>query len=151
MKRRTFLQAASAAVATPALPIAANAAPVVAAAPAAAAQPYIWAEFVARVHNSASPAMFQRLLKLDEATANGVYRELLRDKVITAPDAFGISKAARPYPHPPLKAGGAKPGKISRAKPKVEKAFAKDPSRAEKGQEAEVVEQENEATGEIPT
>lgn len=106
MKRRTFLQGLSAAATAPLIPAGALAQGARSAGMAAAAtQPYLWAEFVARVHDRASPAIFERLLKLDSDTARRVYAELLRDKVLTAPDAFGLSRAANPYPQVHVSAG----------------------------------------------
>lgn len=111
MKRRHLLQGLFALISLPALPLrAATAATATTAATGAAgmagSQAYLWAEFVTRVHNRASPAMLERLLKIDADTAARVYGELLRDNVITAPDAFGLSRATNPYPQARVVAGG---------------------------------------------
>lgn len=117
MKRRRFLQGLTAAASLPALPLpaatvfggatgAAGASGAAAATGVAGAQTYLWAEFVARVHDRASPAMLERLLKIDAGTARRVYGELLRDNIITAPDAFGLSRATNPYPNARVMAGG---------------------------------------------
>lgn len=121
MKRRSFLQGLSAAAATPMVPGGALARMTTSGGMAAAsAQPYLWAEFISRVHNRASPAMFERLLKLDGDTARRVYGELLRDNVVTAPDAFGLSRAANPYPQAHVTAGMRSSATTSQPAPKKE-------------------------------
>ena len=100
MKRRTFLTNLAATAALPFVPMKALAAAAPTAATASMEQPYLWASFITRVHNNASPAMLQRLLKLDEGMANRVYSELIKNNVVTSPNAYGISRAVNPFPQP---------------------------------------------------
>ena len=121
MKRRSFLQSLAAAATLPALPFKALAS----AAPTAAAldQPYLWATFVSRVHNNCSPAKLQRLLKMDEGTAKAVYSELIKNNVITPPNAYGFSQAVNPYPQATMLNNApktvAKTVETQRVKPKL--------------------------------
>lgn len=100
MKRRTFLTNLAATAALPLVPFKALAAAAPTAAAASMEQPYLWASFITRVHNNASPSMLQRLLKLDEGMAKQVYSELIKNNVVTSPNAYGISKAVNPFPQP---------------------------------------------------
>ncbi len=100
MKRRTFLTNLAATAALPLVPMKALAAATPGAAAASIEQPYLWASFITRVHNNASPSMLQRLLKLDEGVAKQVYAELVKNNVVTTPNAYGISRAVNPYPQP---------------------------------------------------
>lgn len=100
MKRRTFLTNLAATAALPMMPLKALAGAAPAAAVASMEQPYLWASFITRVHNNASPAMLQRLLKLDEGMASRVYSELVKNNVVNSPNAYGISRAVNPFPQP---------------------------------------------------
>jgi hypothetical protein len=100
MKRRTFLTNLAATAALPLVPMQALASAAPTAAAASLEQPYLWASFITRVHNNASPSMLQRLLKLDEGTAKQVYSELVKNNVVTSPNAYGISRAVNPFPQP---------------------------------------------------
>ena len=99
MNRRQFTQRLAALAATPLLPgstLAKAAAP--AAAPMHAfTHPYSWAAFVSRIHNKASPDMFKRQLSLSDEMAKQVYDTLIKENVITAPNAVGISQATQPF------------------------------------------------------
>jgi hypothetical protein len=99
MKRRAFLTNLAATAALPMVPFKALASTTPAAA-ASVQQPYLWASFITRVHNNASPSMLQRLLKLDEGVAKQVYSELVKNNVVTSPNAYGISRAVNPFPQP---------------------------------------------------
>lgn len=85
MKRRTFLTNLAATAALPMIPAKALAGMAPTAAAASMDQPYLWASFITRVHNNASPAMLQRLLKLDPSVATRVYSELVKNNVVTPP------------------------------------------------------------------
>ncbi len=100
MKRRTFLTNLAATAALPMIPVKALAGMAPTAAAASMDQPYLWASFITRVHNNASPAMLQRLLKLDPSVATRVYSELVKNNVVTPPNAYGISRAVNPFPQP---------------------------------------------------
>ena len=100
MKRRTFLTNLAATAAVPMMPMKALASVAPTAAAASMDQPYLWASFITRVHNNASPAMLQRLLKLDKSMASRVYSELVKNNVVTPPNAYGISRAVNPFPQP---------------------------------------------------
>lgn len=102
MKQRAFLTNLAATAALPMVALKSLAAAVPSAAAASIEQPYLWASFISRVHNNASPSMLQRLLKLDENVAQQVYSELINNNVITSPNAYGISRAVNPYPQPGL-------------------------------------------------
>ena len=102
MKRRTFLTNLAATATLPMMPLKALAGAAPVAAAASMEQPYLWASFITRVHNNASPSMLQRLLKLDEGMAKQVYSELLKNNVITTPNAYGLSQAVNPFPQPGL-------------------------------------------------
>ena len=98
MNRRQFTQRLAALAATPALPAGiATAATSAPAATATATQPYMWAAFVARVHDKASVQMFKRQLSLTDETATQVYNSLLNDGIISAPNAQGVSHAMNPF------------------------------------------------------
>ena len=98
MNRRQFTQRLAALATTPAIPTglatAATPAPVAA---ASVGQPYMWAAFIARVHDKASVQMFKRQLSLTDETAAQVYNSLLHDGIISAPNAHGISNAMNPF------------------------------------------------------
>lgn len=95
MNRRQFSQRLSALFAAPLIPKVALAAPALAA--TNTQQPYYWASFIARIHNKASPALFQRHLSLDAETANQIYRALIKDNVISPPNVHGVSNALNPF------------------------------------------------------
>jgi hypothetical protein len=98
MNRRQFTQRLAALAATPVLPT--SLATVAKAAPAVATsmeQPYLWASFVARIHDKASVSMLKRQLSLTDETAVQVYNSLVNDGVISAPNAQGISHAMNPF------------------------------------------------------
>ena len=121
MKRRNFLQSLAAATTLPALPLnaLAHAAPVA----ATSNQPYLWASFVARVHNNCSPAKLQRLLKMDETTAKAVYSELIKTNVITPPNAYGFSQAINPYPQATMLNSVAKPAITAQEPTHIKQGF----------------------------
>ena len=99
MKRRSFLKFFSAFASVPFLPGKAIAGTVqTAAAVKGIEQPYLWATFVSRVHNKSSPAMLQRLLKLEPDVAHAVYDRLIQNKIITTPNSWGLSQAINPFP-----------------------------------------------------
>ena len=120
MKRRSFLKSLTAFAAAPLVPAKALFAAPSTAAAATLEQPYLWASFITRVHNKASPDMLVRLLKLEPAVAQDVFQKMLSDQVISPPDAFGISRAVNPFPQftlssaPPATAPQAK---LSTAEP----------------------------------
>jgi hypothetical protein len=101
MNRRQFTHRLSALFATPLLPtpaLAGIASPI-----AAAARPlhhfkypYAWAAFTARAHGKASPEMFEKLLGLPTNQAKEAYAVLMRENVLSAPNALGISRALNP-------------------------------------------------------
>ncbi len=95
MNRRQFTQSLAALAAAPTLPAGALAK----AAPAVhlSQPPYCWAAFIARVHDKASPAMFKRQLGLSDDMAQNVFDTLLRERVITRPNAMGISQTVTPF------------------------------------------------------
>ena len=98
MNRRQFSQILSAFVATPL-------APVKALVPAAGAirplhtyqHPYCWAAFLARVHNRASPAMFQRHFNLSPAEAEDVMQVLVREDVVSMAGSSGVFNVTAPF------------------------------------------------------
>lgn len=100
MNRRQFTQRLAAIAATPAMP----AGMIGSTAAAAAARPlhqfqhpYSWAAFISRIHDKASPQMFKRHLALDDDTAKKVFDTLVRENVISAPNAMGLSHAMNPF------------------------------------------------------
>lgn len=91
MKRRTFTLGLGALFAAPAMPAAA-----IGASPAAPLTAHMTrAKLLARCHGSASPAMLGRLMKLDGATAQGVF-EMLQDQGVIARGLDGIARAVTP-------------------------------------------------------
>lgn len=95
MNRREFTKGLAAAGLTAAAPMPAIASSA-AAANTAKDSMYIWANFITRVHNKCSPEMLSRHLRLDAAHGARLYSQLLADGAISAPNAFGISKATEP-------------------------------------------------------
>ncbi len=95
MNRREFTKGLAAAGLTPALPLPSLAATGQAAV-AAKDSMYVWANFITRVHNKCSPEMLSRLLKVDAGHGAKLYAQLLADGAISAPNAYGISKATEP-------------------------------------------------------
>lgn len=125
MKRRSFLKNLAATAVLPAVPFKSLAAAAPTAAAATMDQPYLWASFVSRVHNKASPAMLQRLLKLEEGVAQRVFQDLVKNNVVSTPNAYGISHAINPYPQPGLSSIKPKPisseaGKMPKSELKIE-------------------------------
>lgn len=90
MERRSFTFGLGALFAAPALPIAA-AAPM----SAAITEKFATAKLLARCHDRASPEMLKRLMRLDDETANGLFR-LLKDRQVVAPSLDGITRAVNP-------------------------------------------------------
>jgi hypothetical protein len=98
MNRRQFTQSLAALAATPALPAQlASAATTVPAATASMGQPYLWAAFISRIHDKSSVQMLKRHLSLTDETATQVYKSLINDGVISAPNAQGVSHAMNPF------------------------------------------------------
>ena len=99
MNRRQFTQRLAALAATPALPasLATAATSATPTAAASAGQPHLWAAFVARVHDKASVQMFKRQLSLTDEVATQVYDTLLKDGIISMPNAQGVSHAMNPF------------------------------------------------------
>ena len=60
---------------------------------------YAWAVATARAQNAASPELLAEALKITRLDARKLYARLLERGVITAPDAFGISRATQPLFH----------------------------------------------------
>ncbi|WP_293443505.1 hypothetical protein [Planktotalea sp.] len=94
MNRRTFTASIAALFAAPAMPAAGSLAPV-SAAPTAASH-YANAKLLARAHNRCSPAMLQRLLRVDSAIATELNGMLLKRGVISTVGAQGVSMATAP-------------------------------------------------------
>jgi hypothetical protein len=99
MNRRQFTQRLAALASVPAMPagLVTAATTGVPATAASVGQPYLWAAFVARIHDKASVQMFKRQLSLTDETATQVYNTLLNDGVISAPNAQGVSHAMNPF------------------------------------------------------
>ena len=94
MNRRSFTASLAALFAVPALPAGASLVP--AAAPQTAVSHYTTAKLLARAHNRCSPAMLQRLLRVDSAIATELNAMLLKRGVISAAGAQGVSMATAP-------------------------------------------------------
>lgn len=94
MNRRDFAKSISAAVAAPLIPaqsLFASALP---------SGTYKLGAMLARAHNSCSPAMLARHLKLDAQAASALYNSYLTDGIIAPAGRFGISRAINPLaPH----------------------------------------------------
>jgi hypothetical protein len=98
MNRRQFTQRLGAIFAATTLPVPALAKVASVAPPMHQFQhPYNWAAFIARVHDTASPAMFKRHLCISDEKAAEVFDVLLRENVIAAPNAMGVSKCLEPF------------------------------------------------------
>jgi hypothetical protein len=100
MNRRQFTQRLAALATTPALPAGMIGSAVSAGATRPLHQfqhPYSWAAFISRIHDKASPQMFKRHLALDDETAKRVFDTLVRENVISAPNAMGLSHAMNPF------------------------------------------------------
>ncbi|MEM9579683.1 MAG: hypothetical protein AAF891_03280 [Pseudomonadota bacterium] len=93
MNRRSFTASLAALFAAPAIPLSASATPAVS---SAATARFATAKLIARAHNACSPAMLQRLLRVDGAVAAELDAMLLRNGVITAAGADGMSLAVNP-------------------------------------------------------
>ena len=89
MKRRTFLSTLTAAIAAPSLPMSATASA------GQMTQHFAKAKLLARCHDRASPEMFERLMKLDSQTAQGVF-DLLKDRSVIGKGLDGITRAMNP-------------------------------------------------------
>tara|TARA_R110002096_G_scaffold119038_4_gene257763 strand:+ start:12259 stop:12777 length:519 start_codon:yes stop_codon:yes gene_type:complete len=96
MNRRQFTQRLAALAAAPALP-AGLASKVMATPIVKNNQAQLWATFVARIHDKASPQMFKRQLSLSDEQARDVFNTLVKDKVLSAPNAQGVSHAMNPF------------------------------------------------------
>jgi hypothetical protein len=98
MNRRQFTQRITALAAVPLMPAgmvtkaAATATPV-----AANSNHHMWATFIARVHDKASPEMIKRTLSISNEQAEGVFRDLVRDKILSTPNSAGVSHAMNPF------------------------------------------------------
>ena len=99
MNRRQFTQRLAALGAVPVMPagLATAATSAMPATAASVGQPYLWAAFVARIHDKASVQMFKRQLSLTDEKAAQVYNTLLNDGVISVPNAQGVSHAMNPF------------------------------------------------------
>ncbi|GHA52448.1 hypothetical protein GCM10008927_17380 [Amylibacter ulvae] len=97
MNRRQFTQSLAALISAPAIPAAALAKTATTTPLHMFQHPYSWAAFTARIHDKASPAMFKRQLALTDEMAQHVYDVLLKENVITMPDALGVSKTLKPF------------------------------------------------------
>jgi len=94
MNRRTFTASLAALFAAPAIPAVASFAP--ATASQTAATHYATAKLLARAHNRCSPAMLQRLLRVDSTIATELNGMLLQRGVISSAGAQGASMAVQP-------------------------------------------------------
>ena len=94
MNRRSFTASLAALFAVPTLPAAASVTPV--GVSAAATTHYTTAKLLARAHNRCSPAMLQRLLRVESAVATELNAMLLKRGVISAASAQGTSMAVHP-------------------------------------------------------
>lgn len=94
MNRRSFTASLAALIAAPALPAVASVAPSTAA-PTAASH-FATAKLLARAHNTCSPAMLQRLLRVDSAMAHELNRLLIERGVISSASLRGASMAIDP-------------------------------------------------------
>jgi len=90
MNRRQFTQRVAALATTPFVP--ATILPVL-----HIGQPYLWAAFIARIHDKASISMFKRHFSLTDEKATQVYNALVSDGTISPPNAQGISHAMNPF------------------------------------------------------
>lgn len=108
MNRREFTRNLAAAAALPALPAKALGLPAAAAPVALSQHPYNWAAFIARVHDTASPRMFQRYLRVSDDMSHQICSVLQSQGVITAPNAAGISRAMSPFSRNPSHIGMTK-------------------------------------------
>lgn len=95
MNRRSFTFGLGALAAAPAVPIPSLAKAMPAITPAAL-EYFDWAKMIVRAHNKCSPAMLQRLLKLEPTMALEVQSALLKEGVITMPGLNGMSEAVDP-------------------------------------------------------
>ncbi len=94
MNRRDFAKSISAAMAAPLIPAQALLAST------APSGTYKLGAMLARAHNSCSPAMLARHLKLDANAASALYNTYLTDGIIGPAGRFGISRAMNPLaPH----------------------------------------------------
>jgi len=94
MNRRSFTASLAALFAAPAVPAAASLAP--AAASQSAAAHFATAKLLARAHNRCSPAMLQRLLRIEPALAAELNTMLVNRGVISAAGAHGTAMALDP-------------------------------------------------------
>lgn len=95
MNRRQFTQRLAALTAAPLIPV-----PLAAKAATPLAtnnQHHLWATFIARIHDKASPQMFKRQLSLTDDQAQSVFNDLVQQKVLSVPNASGISNAMNPF------------------------------------------------------
>ncbi|MEM8979505.1 MAG: hypothetical protein AAGD04_08470 [Pseudomonadota bacterium] len=119
MKRRTFLQTAGAAIATPVVPSlgAAKAAPV-----AITSHQLMWAEHYARVHNAVSPDLLSSALGFSKEVASALCEKMFSTNIIGSPGAFGVANATNPF-----FVQGSVPGfrMPSSSKPSLKKALDK--------------------------
>jgi len=96
MNRRQFTSGLATVAALPKLPL--PAAGAVSAQPLHMYKPpYVWAAFIARVHDKASPATLKRHLNLSDADAKHVFDTLLKEGVLTAPNTAGVSTPLAPF------------------------------------------------------
>lgn len=94
MNRRYFTASLAALFAVPAMPAVASLVP--AATSQTAASHFATAKLLARAHNRCSPAMLQRLLRVDSAIDHELNAMLLKRGVISAASAKGASIATNP-------------------------------------------------------
>lgn len=95
MNRRSFTASLAALFAAPALPAVASLAPATAVTQTTATQ-YATAKLLVRAHNSCSPAMLQRLMRVESAIARELNALLFDRGVISAAGAQGSSIALNP-------------------------------------------------------
>lgn len=95
MNRRSFTFSLGALASAGSLParFALAAAP---AAPVGTSAQLATASLLARSHNRCSPAMLQRLMRVDEAMAAQLHQTLVRQGVVTATGANGVAMATKP-------------------------------------------------------
>lgn len=92
MNRRTFTASLAALFAAPAVPLTVS--PAVAS--SGAASHFATAKLLARAHNRCSPAMLQRLLRVDEAVALELNAMLFNKGVISSAGVHGTAMAINP-------------------------------------------------------
>ena len=94
MKRRSFLKGATAVSMAPSAPVRAAA---TAARPVVSDYMLSVASFHAQIHGSATPAALGRALGIGPEAAKAVQRRLVREGLLSAPDAAGLARLNDPF------------------------------------------------------